>query len=325
MRVLVTGGAGFIGSHIVDALLAQGHEPFVIDNLESGRRENLPADVPLYVVDIRDDAKLKSVFDEVKPQWVSHQAAQMSVTRSVREPVFDAQVNAVGLLQVFDHAARVGAERVTFASSGGVLYGDVLEPADEDAPCGPISPYGINKWVGEKYLEFYVNEYGVKGVALRYSNVYGPRQNPHGEAGVVAIFSQRMLAGQQSTIFGDGKNIRDYVFVNDVARANLLALQSDVTQDFVAFNVGTSVGTDVNELAELLRACCQEQWGQTGRSGEVPAAQHGEARSGELRSSLLLARRAKELFGWEPKVQLEEGLRQTVEWFAQQAASADSQ
>jgi UDP-glucose 4-epimerase len=179
MKVIVTGGAGFIGSHIVDALIAKGHSPFVIDNLSSGRRQNLPNDVPLFEMDIRNGARLSDVFDEVRPDWVCHQAAQMSVSRSMREPVFDAEVNVIGLLNVFDQAARVGVQRVVFASSGGVLYGDVAMPATEEFPKRPMSPYGISKWVGEQYLEFFARERGMQGIALRYSNVYGPRQNPH--------------------------------------------------------------------------------------------------------------------------------------------------
>ena len=218
MRILVTGGAGFIGSHIVDGLVAAGHEPFVIDDLSSGRRENLPSHVPLFVDDIRDERRLAEIFDEARPALVCHQAAQMSVSRSVREPVFDAEVNILGLLRVLHESIRVGVRRVVFSSSGGALYGDVFEPVGEDHPCGPISPYGISKWMGEQYLRFYSGEHGLETVALRYTNVYGPRQNPHGEAGVVAIFSQNMLKAKQVTIHGDGKYLRDYVFVGDVAR-----------------------------------------------------------------------------------------------------------
>lgn len=321
MRILITGGAGFIGSHIVEACLAAGHQPFVVDNLSSGSRENLPASVPLFEVDICDRERLATVFREVQPELVCHQAAQMSVSRSVREPLFDAQVNVIGLLHVLEESRRQAVRRLVFASSGGVLYGDVYQPAPEEAPANPISPYGISKWVGEKYLEFYVREYGLTGVALRYSNVYGPRQNPHGEAGVVAIFCQKMLAGQAATINGDGKYDRDYVYGPDVAQANLKALTVDIPGGFVALNIGTGVATDVNTLERLVRAEVQAAWQRRGRSATVPPAGHGPPRAGDLRSSLVDARRAEQLLGWKPTVQLAEGVRRTVAWFDEQTVT----
>ena len=211
MKILVTGGAGFIGSHIVDGLLAAGHAVAVIDDLSSGDRANLPAGVPLHVVDIVDGKAVAAVFAAERPDAVCHQAAQMSVSRSVREPLFDAQVNCIGLINVLDAAARQGCRRVVFASSGGVLYGDVTAPAPESTSANPLSPYGITKWVGERYLKFYATEHRMAAVALRYSNVYGPRQNPHGEAGVVAIFCRKFLRGEPATINGDGRYVRDYV------------------------------------------------------------------------------------------------------------------
>jgi UDP-glucose 4-epimerase len=211
MKILVTGGAGFIGSHIVDRLVAAGHAVSVLDDLSSGARENLPAAVPLHVADIVDAAAVARVFDAEQPDAVCHQAAQMSVSRSVREPRFDAEVNCIGLINVLDAAARHRCGRFVFASSGGVLYGDVTAPAPEDTPADPVSPYGITKWVGERYLRFYAAEHGLAAVALRYSNVYGPRQNPHGEAGVVAIFCRKLLAGEPARINGDGRYVRDYV------------------------------------------------------------------------------------------------------------------
>ncbi|NOX53132.1 MAG: NAD-dependent epimerase/dehydratase family protein [Planctomycetes bacterium] len=315
MRVLVTGGAGFIGSHIVDLLRAEGHAPVVVDDLSTGSRDNLSDSVPLHVVDIRDRAALAEVFEQVRPQWVSHQAAQMSVSRSVREPLFDAEVNVIGLLHVLELSQQHGVERFVFASSGGVLYGDVFEPAPEDHPAAPISPYGITKRVGEDYLRFFAHEHGMKAVALRYSNVYGPRQNPHGEAGVVAIFSKKMLAGEQATIHGDGEHVRDYVYVDDVARANLLALAAELAEPFTALNIGTGVGTTTNQLAARIRECCQSCWADAGRDGEVPAAQHGPPRAGDLRSNLVSPKRAGQLLGWEPKTPLAEGLERTVRWF----------
>ncbi len=318
MRILVTGGAGFIGSHIVDACRAAGHQVFVIDDLSSGSKQNLPADVPLFELDIRDQAGVKKVFDEVRPEAISHQAAQMSVSRSVREPVFDAEVNVVGLLNIFDAAANVGTKRIVFASSGGVLYGDVFEPAPEDTPAAPISPYGISKWVGEKYLEFFTRERQLTGVALRYANVYGPRQNPHGEAGVMAIFSQRLLAGEPVTVNGDGKYDRDYVYGPDVARANLLALTKDLPQPFMAFNIGTGQRTDVNQLASMVREQVSHVWKAKGTAGTPPEPKHGPARAGDLRSSIVDASLAGKVLGWKPGVMFAEGVQQTVSWFAEQ-------
>ncbi len=317
-RVLVSGGAGFIGSHIVDGLLQNGHQPFVVDDLSTGSRRNLPANVPMFEVDICDGPRLAAVFDEVRPDWVCHQAAQMSVSRSMREPVFDAQVNVMGLLHVLDNAARCGVQRVVFASSGGVLYGDVSTPAPEDTPACPISPYGIAKWVGEQYLQFFARERGLQAVALRYANVYGPRQNPHGEAGVVAIFCQRLLAGESATINGDGKYIRDYVYVADVARANILALESRLATPFVALNIGTGQKTDVNELAAHVRRHAQTIWDSAGRGKSIPELRHGEPRIGDLRSSLVCADQARQILGWMPDIELDDGLSRTVTWFDSQ-------
>lgn len=315
MRVLITGGAGFIGSHIADQLAAGGHTVAALDDLSSGRRENLPAGVKLFEADIRDKEALQSAFDDFRPQAVLHQAAQMSVSRSVREPTFDAQVNLIGLLNVLENCVRVKAHKVVFASSGGVLYGDVTEPAEETAPANPLSPYGISKWAGEQYLRFFSREHGLKTVALRYSNVYGPRQNPHGEAGVVAIFATKMLAGEAAVINGDGRFIRDYVFVGDVARANLLALERDLPEAFVPMNVGTGVPTDVTQLAEKMRPLCVEFARAKNRAIVVPAPVHGPARAGDLRSNLVSFRRAQELLGWKPIVALDAGLRETVDSF----------
>lgn len=314
MRVLITGGAGFIGSHIVDACLAAGHEPFVVDDLSSGSPKNLPAHVPLFQVDICDQARLQHTFSETQPDIVVHQAAQMSVSRSVREPAFDASVNVLGLLNVFDQAVRVNSRRIVFASSGGVLYGDVFEPAPEETPANPISPYGISKWAGERYLEFYVREFGLTGVALRYANVYGPRQNPKGEAGVVAIFCQKMLASEPARINGDGKYHRDYVFGPDVARANQLALTADIPGGFIALNIGTGIATDVNTLEGDLRGAIKAN--AVGAKPRMPV--YGPARAGDLRSSIVDASRARKVLGWSPTVTLQEGLQRTAQWFAQQ-------
>ena len=317
MRILITGGAGFIGSHVVDELLARGHEPSVLDDLSSGTKANLPEDVPLFVGDIRDESFLEEVFDTIRPDGVCHLAAQMSVSRSVREPAFDADVNVVGLLRVLDCCRRHDARRIVFASSGGALYGDVTTPVTEEHPCRPAAPYGISKWVGERYLEFFAKEFGLTCFAMRYTNVYGPRQNPHGEAGVVAIFNTLMLAGKGITINGDGKYVRDYVYVTDVARANVDALEADAGEPFAALNVGTGSGTDVNELAEHLRLLCEAGRATRDLTDPLPVPVHGEPRAGDLRSSLVSHQRITELFGWKPRVEIAEGLRRTVEWFAQ--------
>ena len=321
MKVIVTGGAGFIGSHVVDALLKQGDTPFVIDNLESGSRRNLPEDVPLFEIDIRDQKKVKEVFDEVRPEGVCHQAAQMSVSRSMREPILDAEVNVLGLLNIFDNASRVGVKRIVFASSGGVLYGNVSSPATEESRQMPQSAYGISKWVGEKYLEFYARERQLQGIALRYSNVYGPRQNPHGEAGVVAIFTRTMLNGQLITINGDGKYMRDFVYGPDVALANVAALNASIGRDFAAINIGTGTGVDVNEVANKISDCVQDHLQHQGQPRKAFACRHAPAREGDLRSSLIAPALAEQLLGWKPTVSLDEGLRQTVQWFGQQPAN----
>ena len=319
MKILVTGGAGFIGSHIVDALLREGHSVAVLDDLSSGSRDNLPAGVPLHVADIVDPEAVGRVFAVEKPHAVCHQAAQMSVSRSVREPLFDARVNCIGLINVLDAAVAGGCKRVVFASSGGVLYGDVTAPAPESTPANPVSPYGITKWVGERYLSFYAAEHGLTAVALRYSNVYGPRQNPHGEAGVVAIFCKKLLAGEPGTINGDGRYIRDYVYGPDVARANVLALSATdrcTPGTLTSLNIGTGIGTDVVELEALIRPAIAAAAKARGRTIATPAPLHGPARPGDLRSNLVDAALAKTVLGWQPTVPLADGIALTAEWFA---------
>lgn len=323
MKTLVTGGAGFIGSHIVDTLLAAGHSVAVLDDLSSGSADNLPSNVPLHQVDIRDATAVAEVFATEKPDAVCHQAAQMSVSRSVHEPRFDAEVNCIGLINILDAVVVSGCKRVVFASSGGVLYGDVTEPAPETTPANPISPYGITKWVGEKYLEFYAREHGITAVALRYSNVYGPRQNPHGEAGVVAIFCKKLLAGEPARINGDGRYVRDYVYGPDVADANLAALTLGDTAvtpgQLVSLNIGTGVGTDVNELEALLRSQLQKQQGHEDQTRPLPAPEFGPARAGDLRSNLLAIDHAANLLSWQPTTDLVKGLTATARWFHEKA------
>lgn len=318
MRVLVTGGAGFIGSHICDQLCSRGDDVAVLDNLSTGVRENLPSTWPFFLADTRDRFQVAEVFDQWRPDVVCHQAAQMSVSRSVREPSIDAEINILGLVNVLENCVRTSVRRVVFASSGGVLYGESAEPADEEHPQRPISPYGISKLVGEQYLQFFAREHGLEAVALRYANVYGPRQNPHGEAGVVAIFCQRMLRGEPTTINGDGRYVRDYVHVADVAAANLLAFDRPLAPGLSAFNIGTGRGIDVNELALQTRLLCQKTLQRRGRSIAVPEPAHGPHRPGDLRANVLSVQKAADVLGWCPQVRFEEGLQSTVEWFADQ-------
>lgn len=302
MKVLVTGGAGFIGSNIVDALILAGHDVVVIDNLYMGRMKNLHPKAKFYLMDLRAD-ELEKVFALEKFDVVYHEAAQMDVRRSVENPIFDAQVNVLGTLNVLQNSVKNGVKKVVFASTGGAIYGEQdYFPADEKHPNRPVSPYGITKLTVEKYLYFYKLTYGLQHVILRYANVYGPRQNPHGEAGVVAIFIEKMLMGEQPIINGDGKQTRDFVFVEDVVRANLLAIdypESDV------FNVGTAIETDVNAIFQALNKIVGKNIPET----------HGPAKEGEQQRSVIDYSKAKERLGWEPKVSLQEGLRKTVSYF----------
>jgi UDP-glucose 4-epimerase len=305
-RICVTGGAGFIGSHVADALLAEGHRVMIVDDLSSGRRENVPAGAELAVVDVRSPEAAELVAGRGVEVLVHH-AAQMDVRRSVADPRFDADVNILGLINLLEGARRGGVRQVVFASTGGAIYGEQdVHPAGEDHPVRPVSPYGVAKLASERYLYFYHHEYGLDATCLRYANVYGPRQNPHGEAGVVAIFLHRLLAGQPPVINGDGLQTRDYVFVGDVVNANLAALGRP---GFNIYNVGTGVETDVNTLfAHLHRAI-----------GSGPAAAHGPGKAGEQqRSSISSALLEREL-GIAVATPLADGLARTAEWFRDQA------
>ncbi len=303
LKILVTGGAGFIGSHIVDEYLSLGHEVSIVDNLVTGRRENLNPEATFFQVDVRDADKLKGIFEKGKFDLVNHHAAQMDVRRSVADPIYDASVNILGVLNILELCRSLGVNRVIFASSGGAIYGEQdYFPADEVHPTRPISPYGVAKLTTENYLFYYSAVYGVESVSLRYANVYGPRQNPRGEAGVVAIFASKMLAGDQPVINGDGKQTRDYVFVGDVVRANVLALRCP---GFQVFNIGTGVETDVNALFSHIR-----RW-----SGSNALEHHGEAKKGEQLRSVLDARKIQAALGWNPTISIEEGVRRTVEYF----------
>jgi UDP-glucose 4-epimerase len=302
MRILVTGGAGFIGSHLAEAFLAAGHDVAVIDDLSSGRREQVPAGARFHQADIRSAEAARIVADE-KPDALCHHAAQMNVRRSVEDPAFDADVNVLGFVRLLEAARRAGTRTAVFASSGGTVYGDVAElPTTEAHATIPVCPYGVSKLSGEHYLEYYRRIHGLRYVALRYANVYGPRQDPHGEAGVVSIFCRALLAGDGARIFGDGLQTRDYVFVGDVVRANLAALSSSWCGPV---NIGTGRETSVVDLHARLRRLV---------GADVPPL-HVEAKEGEVRRSVLACARAGEVLGWAPSVALDEGLAATVDYF----------
>lgn len=301
MKSLVTGGAGFIGSHLVDRLLLEGHQVTVLDNLSHGRRRNVPKGAKLVKLDIRSP-KVEGVLKRVRPQAVFHLAAQMEVRRSVEDPMFDAEVNLIGLVNVLRSAVEAGCPRVLFASSGGAVYGEQeVFPATEDHPTRPLSPYGVTKRAGELYCGYFATM-GLKCASLRLANVYGPRQDPHGEAGVVAIFTEKMLAGRTPTINGTGKQTRDYVYVDDVVDAFIAALTRELHGPF---NVGTGIETDVNRLYELLAA-------ETGFTGQPV---HGPAKEGEQMRSVVSAERLAAASEWDVSTPLDVGLKRTVEWF----------
>jgi len=302
MKILITGGAGFIASHIQDAYLKLGHQVAVLDNLLSGTKQNLNAKGAFYEVDIRSP-QVKEVFEDFKPEVISHHAAQMDVRKSVADPVYDCQVNGIGTLNLLENAREFGVKKVVFASSGGAIYGEQEKfPADENHSMNPASPYGITKLLGEKYLRFYQDTYGIDAVALRYGNVYGPRQNPHGEAGVVAIFITKLLKGEIPTINGDGLQTRDYVFVEDVVQANELALGTEVKG---IFNVGTGVETNVVEIYESIAKTL----------GNPKPATHGPAKAGEQKRSVISFAKIQKDLSWTPKFSLAEGIKRTVQFF----------
>jgi len=312
--VLVTGGAGFIGSHVADAYLAAGYSVTVLDDLSTGRRENVPPAARFLRADV-GSTEARDLLADGGFTVLNHHAAQMDVRVSVTDPALDARINLLGLLNLLEGARRGGVRRVVFASSGGVVYDERGRlPHREEAGKLPVSPYGVSKMASEYYLVAYAGLYRLEVVSLRYANVYGPRQNPHGEAGVVAIFGSRVRAGKPLTVFGNGEQTRDYVFVEDVARANLAATRAPVSApesiDSAAFNVGTGVETSVNQLARLMLEVAART---------VPITRE-PARAGELLRSALDCAKAARAWDWRPAVSLTQGLKRTYDWIGEAAA-----
>jgi UDP-glucose 4-epimerase len=305
VKILVTGGAGFIGSHVVDLFVTNGHGVVVVDDLSTGRRSNLNPAATFYQVDIRSP-QFEEIFEKEQPQVVDHHAAQMDVRRSVEDPLFDADVNVLGSIRLIELARKYNIERFIYISTGGAVYGEPeYLPCDEAHPINPICPYGASKHTVEHYLYMYQELYNLNYVILRYPNVYGPRQDPHGEAGVVAIFTGQMLSGDPVVINGDGKQERDFVYVGDCAGANLLALTTEKSNTI--FNLGYGQGTTINEIYTNLKNI----------TGYELSAKYGPAKAGETRRIFLEASKAGNELDWKPTIGLEAGLIETVEYFRQ--------
>ena len=302
MKILVTGGAGFIASHIVDKFIEEGHEVVILDDLSTGFEKNINPKAKFVKLNIRDE-KVSDLFEEEKFDVVNHHAAQMDVRRSVIDPAFDANTNILGTINLLQNSVKHGVNKFMFASTGGAVYGEQeCFPADENHPTNPVSPYGISKLSVEKYLYFYFNEHKLNYTILRYANIYGPRQNPFGEAGVVAIFSTKLLNGDQPIINGTGEQTRDYVFVKDVVKANLQTLADDESD---IYNVGTGIETNVSELYRLLNEI----------AGNGQEEKHGPAAAGEQMRSVITSEKLFEKFNWKPSTKLIDGLKETVEFF----------
>jgi len=301
MKILVTGGAGFIGSHLVELLLQNQHEVYIADDLSSGKKGNVPSGATLFRIDVRDP-NISTHFSKVRFDAVYHLAAQMDVRKSVEDPFFDASVNILGTMRLLDCCREYGVKKFIFSSSGGVMYGECPKPAGEDTPPAPVSPYGISKATAERYIRFYGDFYNLPYTILRYGNVYGPRQDPHGEAGVVAIFCGKVLNKEAVTIYGTGRQERDYVFVKDVAQANLQALTTG-HNDII--NIGTGQATSVNDLHKRLTALSRND----------QPARYADARAGELERNVLNIQRAETALKWKPQMDLDRGLQLTLEYF----------
>jgi len=302
LKVLVTGGAGFIGSHVADRLAADGHDVVILDDLSTGHVEHLPPNARFYQMDLHSPW-IDELFRIERPEAVVHEAAQASVRRSVEDPVFDAGINVLGTAALLQASVHHGVRRFLFASTGGALYGDAdVTPTPEDYPTLPVSPYGASKLAAEVYLRTFHAMNGLSYAALRYANVYGPRQDPHGEAGVVGIFTRRLLGGEKARINGDGKQTRDFVYVGDVAEANARALVSDAVG---SFNVGTGIETDISTIFQMLKRLTNSNQPE----------EHGPPLPGEQRRSVVDARKIEKALGWKPKTSLQAGLDATVQYF----------
>jgi len=302
MKVLVTGGAGFIGSHLVDRLIQEGHEVVVVDNLSTGKRRNLNRAARFFKLDIQS-WRLERVFRNERPNLVMHLAAQMDVRKSVEDPIFDAQVNVLGTLNVLQQAIKHGVRKVVFSSSGGAIYGEQeVYPAPESHVTRPLSPYGISKLCGEQYLSYYQRVSGLQIVSLRYANVYGPRQDPDGEAGVVAIFIQKLLNNEQAIVNGNGRQTRDFVYVEDIVEANLAVMGQEIQG---TYNVGTGEETSINDLLRILVTHTNSTYKEV----------HGPAKSGEQVRSVIDSAKLRQELSWEPRTELSEGLKLTVDYF----------
>ena len=302
MNVLVTGGAGFIGSNVVDGLLDNGFKVTVLDNLSTGKKENLNPLSRFYKTDIRDKKALEEIFKEVKPEIIYHLAAQIDVRKSVADPAFDALTNIIGSINLFELAVKYNVKRIIFSSTGGALYGEPDNlPANESTEIAPLAPYGVSKYCTEQYLNYFKRIYGIERVILRYANVYGPRQDPLGEAGVVAIFTGRILNGEKPIIYGDGNQTRDYVYVKDIVKANLLAMDGKEG----TYNVGTGIETSVNGLVKMFSSALNKKIDPI----------YAPPRKGEVQRISLNGAKAKRELGFIPEYSLERGLEETIEWF----------
>lgn len=308
MKILVTGGAGFIGSHVTDSFCEAGHDVLVVDNLSSGKEEYVNAKAELVQADITDKGKIQEIIANFRPDIINHHAAHIQVGYSVKNPQFDAENNIIGLLHIMEAAKDIPIKKIIMASTGGAMYGNKPTPFSEDMKEEPLSPYGVSKRSGELYLNYYFEQYKVPYTVLRYANVYGPRQNPHGESGVIAIFSEMIAEGKSPVINGEGTHTRDYVYVTDVVKANMLALENDFVG---ALNIGTSREISTNDV---FRALVAEY------SANIQE-EHGPERPGEQVTSALSFTKAQQVLGWQPSVSFEDGVKQVVEWYKNKAAN----
>ncbi len=305
LTILVTGGAGFIASHVVDSYIQLGHKVIVVDNLSSGKSANLNPAAKFIEADITDKQKIQTIILTERPDFINHHAAHIMVGHSVIDPQFDAQSNIIGLLNIMEAARQIPIKKIIFAATGGAMYGTTTTPFNENMRELPESPYGVSKRSGELYLNYYWKQFQIPYISLRYSNVYGPRQNPHGESGVIAIFAELLSQDKQPVINGDGTNIRDYVYVGDVARANVLALNSDFVGEL---NIGTQTETSTNTVYDKVA----EGLGIVGEKRYAPP------RAGDVTASSLNFQKAKQVLGWEPAVDFDEGVKLVTDWYKSQ-------